>query len=122
MLRDSWPALFAFITPPAFAALQWLIMIRVTGQWSGGWTFAQWSIGAVLVAVVNFAAGFRVAGTAGLASAVLAVLWWWWRRKRKRLLSLLTGKYRYIRDAMVRVMKERSRPRHVLRPAPGAAR
>jgi len=118
---DLWVALVDFMAPPAMTAIWRAVMIRVTGGWSDGWACVQWVAGALLIALADFAAGFRVPGLAAVASAVFAVLWWWHRRKGRRVLSLLAGKYKYIRDAMVRVMKERGRTRPVLRPAPGPA-
>ena len=122
MPRDSLAVVFAFTAPPLMAALWQRIVARVTGYRRPDWQVcALWCIWAILIALVDLAAGLWVACIAGAASAVLAVLWWWWRRKRRRLLSLLTSKYRYIRDRMVRVMRERARPRPVFRPVPGGA-
>lgn len=61
--------------------------------------------------------------------AFLAVLsaWWWHqeRRKRKRHrrgIRALGAKSRALRAKLVATMRERARPRPVLRPAPGGAR
>lgn len=57
--------------------------------------------------------------------AVIAALsgrdWWdrWRKNRRKRRGLVLGAKSRALIDAMVRAMKERSRPRRVLRPVPG---
>jgi hypothetical protein len=60
------------------------------------------------------------AGFNGGAAVTGAWLWWNRRRKRpRRSPSMLSVKYRHVRDAMVRTMRERSRPRPVFRPAPG---
>lgn len=51
----------------------------------------------------------------------LLALWMWWRRRRNRgrLRAALSGKYRHVRDAMVRTLRDRRVARPVL--APGRA-
>jgi hypothetical protein len=48
----------------------------------------------------------------------LYALWMWWRNRRNkgRLRAALSGKYRHVRDAMVRTLRERRAPRPVLAP------
>jgi CBS domain containing-hemolysin-like protein len=116
-------ALAAFMGPPAAAAAAQVMLARTTGvRWPDRAICIHWFITAAVLLLCYLIIGFWPSSIAAAASAVLAVLWYWWRRKRRRLLTLLAGKYKYIRDAMVRVMRERARPRPVFRPAPGAAR
>lgn len=83
-----------------------------------------------LGAVAGFllAAGFALAGWWALAipSAVLAVwcVWDWWRRRRKRdrVRKLLSERGRAVIAALVKRVREVSRPRPVLSPVPGGAR
>jgi hypothetical protein len=55
------------------------------------------------------------------AACALFAAWMWWRnrRGRGRLRAVLAGKYRHVRDAMVRTLRERRTARPVL--APGGA-
>jgi len=46
----------------------------------------------------------------------------WWRRRRKRAPRSYGAKSRALLAAITRTMRERSRPRPVLRPSPGGAR
>ena len=70
-------------------------------------------IGALAVRMWPFAAAD--------AACLLVALWMWWRNRRNkgRLRALLSGKYRHVRDAMVRTLRDRRVPRPAL--APGAA-
>jgi hypothetical protein len=100
-----------------------LIKRRLTGhRGPAGLICAYWCGTAIMQALIDLIAWSWIASAAASVSAVLAVLWYWWHRKGwRRLLAPLTGKYKYIRDAMVRVMKERGRTRPALRPVPGLA-
>lgn len=55
------------------------------------------------------------------AACTLAALWMWWRnrRGRGRLRAALSGKYKHVRDGMVRVLRDRRVARPAL--APGRA-
>ena len=57
--------------------------------------------------------------------AVLALIWaasLWHRRKRRRTLRALGGKALARLAAMLGALRDRVRPRQVLRPVPGGAR
>ena len=58
----------------------------------------------------------------GASLIIAAVLWWLSRRRRKRAPKLAGAKSRALLAAVVRTMRERSKPRPVFRPAPGGAR
>jgi hypothetical protein len=62
-------------------------------------------------------------GSAGVLVIAFAI-WWWrrWRRKLRKLAGAIGEKARQRRAALVRTMRQRSRPRPVLRPVPGGAR
>ena len=123
MLGNLLVILTVFAGPPASAAAAQVILVRRTGcRWPDWKICIHWCGTAVMLAFLYLAVSLWVAAAAAAASAVLAVLWLWWRRKGRRLLSLLTSKYQYIRDAMVRVMRERARSRPALRPVPEATR
>jgi Flp pilus assembly protein TadB len=119
VLGDLLTILTAFVVPPAATAAA---QAASGHRWPDRQICVRWCCTAALLALCDLVAGIWTASVAATASAALAVLWYWWRRKGRRLLSLLMSKYQYIRDAMVRVMRERSRPRPVLRPTPGAVR
>ena len=55
------------------------------------------------------------------AACALFAAWMWWRRRknRGRLRAALSGKYRHVRDAMVRTLRDRRVPRPVLAPGHG---
>ena len=78
--------------------------------------------GCVVMAVAN-AIGGEWGWTALFAAyaVILAGLWWWHRRKRRHVPKLIGEKARAIRASLVKTMRERAKPRHVLRPVPGGA-
>jgi hypothetical protein len=111
--------LFALITPPVMSWCAGRVSRRGTGfinLWLAGCCG-----GALAVALVHgwaFVSG-------GAVSAAVAILVWWWRRHRdkfRRLAGAIGEKARQRRAALVRTMRQRSRPRPVLRPVPGGAR
>jgi len=103
------------VMPPAIA-VAWPL---ICGRRPFGMVCALWAAEGVLMVVVNAAAGQPAGCVAAAVNVVLAVLWWWWRRKRRRTVAVLRGKYVYVRDRMVRVMRDRARPGVVLRPQRG---
>jgi membrane associated rhomboid family serine protease len=64
--------------------------------------------------------GLRAAGfVLGMISGVLAYIWWTRRRKRRRRVCKLIGdKSRALLAAIVRTMRETTKPQRVLRPVP----
>ena len=54
------------------------------------------------------------------ANILLAALVWWFnKRRRDRARALMSEKWRYLRDVMVRTLRERTVPRPVAQPVPG---
>ena len=115
---NGWPPvanfLLALLLPPAWSYL-----------WSGLWQrlyrrryFLQgWLSGAggggaaaLLEHFWAYALGAAVSTAVGLA------IWWWRRRKRRNVLALMGAKGRARIAAMKQAMRERAKPRPVLRP------
>jgi len=115
---NGWPPLANFLValllPPAWSYL-----------WSGLWQrlyrrryFLQgWLSGAggggtaaLLEHFWAYALGAAVSTAVGLA------IWWWRRRKRRNVLALMGQKSRLLRDALVRRVREVTKPSPVLRP------
>lgn len=100
------------------------VIISIVADVSRGGKPSYWACLAATSALA--AAGWALAGVRdgvvlmGL-SAMFALLMWWWRRRkdRRRLSALLSGKYRHVRDAMARTMRDRRVARPAL--APGRA-
>lgn len=98
------------------------ILLTVTGLIASirGQDPRSWLViasGDVLALVTAVALGYWLLAAIDGACAVLAVLMWWWQRKNKgRLRAALSGKYRHVRDAMVRTLRERRVSRPALAP------
>ena len=100
--------------PPAFGLL-WRQVFR--SRLYEGWACA--GAGGVL----SFGLGHQpVPAAISALQLLLAVfLWWLSRRRRKRAPKAMGAKSRALLAAVVAKMRERTRPRPVLRPAPGGA-
>ncbi len=113
--------LAAVLIPPAHPAFMMLTFRRPPRKVPVWALFFGWGVQAGSVVLIAVSVGKPVPAVIAGVQVVLAVLgWWWWRRRRRRAGSLLGGKYAYIRDRMVRVMRDRARPRAVLHPRPAA--
>lgn len=102
--------------PPLGAAL-WCGTCRTLGlrmTFYGGWV----SIAAVVMFCALFAGQWLWAGVAAADALIAAILWWLSRRRKRRAPKLAGAKSKAILAAVVRTMRERSRPRPVFRPQP----
>jgi hypothetical protein len=111
--NDIVNAVLAFCGPPLYSAV-FMRMLR------GGSYFGGWIGGCALEAIVNVLDRQYLAAVTAAASLIIAaVLWWLSRRRRKRAPKLAGAKSRALLAAVVRTMRERSKPRPVFRPVPG---
>ena len=86
--------------------------------------FAAWWGGAGVPMVVNSVAGnWGIADWEATSLGVGIAAWLWWRRRRKdRAPRAYGAKSRALIAALVAKAREATKPRPVLRPAPGGAR
>jgi hypothetical protein len=110
---------WALIWPPAFAS-GWRALTRgrTSHTFWGAWINASsWVI------VSSALTGDRPYIAAAAANFLFGlVMWWLSRRRRKRSPKLAGAKSRARLASLVRSMRERAKPRPVLRPVPGGAR
>jgi hypothetical protein len=104
-------------------AWAWLLLPLVSrGLLSREYQRTAWVMNAAIATGVEAALRDWL-GAAGAAVALLAaIFWWWYRRKPRRSPKTLGEKGRALIAAMLRTLRERARPRTVLRPVPGGAR
>ena len=97
-------------------------VLRKTGTWSAATPLlaAGWALWAVSYLVSG---PFWLAVPSALFAAAVALEWWRdrRRRRRKRAPRAYGAKSRALLAALVRRAREATKPRPVLRPAPGAA-
>ena len=108
---------FGLASPPA---LGWWSR-RVPGVRGGFYAvWASCAIGGIIGAVLP-PATWDAAWASGGSLVIAVILWWLSRRRRRRSPKLAGAKSRALLAAVVRTMRERSRPRPVLRPQPQGA-
>ena len=117
-VQPDWAAIVWAVTwPPSLAVICAIMRHAMRRPPSATDFWENWGIGAggcIIGAVMSWdLLDLAVAG----GQAVLAVIMWWLSRRRKRRAPKVAGaRARAIIAAMARTMRERSRPRPVLRP------
>lgn len=109
------------VSPPG-ASLFWVALLRMLGfrgSFCAGWIGAIAGTGTVALLQPDWA---EICGLA--VSTVIAVAVWWWRRRkdRRKALAAMGAKARARIAAMRQAMRERARPRPVLKPGLQGAR
>jgi hypothetical protein len=107
------------VLPPLWATGMTLIMTR-RHVWSSLRLPMYWgtvSVGCLIGAVSE--RNWPAAIVSAAQILVVAAIWWNRRRKRKGSPLALGAKGRALRARLVQTLRERARPRPVLRPVPG---
>lgn len=101
--------------PPAWSVLYGSLM-RKFG--SSGHPYAlAWTWGGLGMLIGYSYAGYWLPAVIAAGQVVIGLaIWWWRRRKRRNVLALMGQKSRLLRDALVRRVREVTKPSPVLRP------
>lgn len=119
MMPDPVQIVSGLGSPPVLGWVIWRAYGRVTSFY---WSWMMCATGGVIGAVTPPPVCVASAVASGASLILAAVLWWLSRRRKRRVPKLAGAKSRVLLAAVVRTMRERARPRPVLRPVPGGAR
>jgi membrane protein implicated in regulation of membrane protease activity len=101
-------------SPPAVGYLLWRVL---PARASFYWMWSAAAIGGAVGSTIPPSAWVQVASN-GVSLIIAAIMWWLSRRRRKRAPKLAGAKTKALLAAVVRTMRERSKPRPVFRPQP----